>query len=67
MERIFTKTVGRDGRFPAGHRADWPMTTWRQLASSVGESLDAFSVPIEAAAVAVTQEAPPARSRRGRR
>lgn len=54
MERVFTQTVGKGGRWPKGHRADWPMAVWRQVAASLGEDLDAFSAPVEAVVQAAT-------------
>lgn len=40
MIREFTEDLGRWGR---GTRREWPLTTWRSIASNVGRDLDSFS------------------------
>ena len=41
MQRVFTKSVGR---YESGQLADYPKTTWDNIAKSVGKPLDSFSM-----------------------
>lgn len=52
MLRVFTKNIGvsRDGegpRFPAGKTANWPVQTWKGIATTLGVHINDFSRPLE--------------------
>lgn len=44
MQRVITKTIGKN--FQAGDLRDYSLITWREIARSAKQDLDAFSKPI---------------------
>jgi hypothetical protein len=48
MIRIATKDIGKNVR--KGQIYDWPLTTWKAVANSIGAPLDSFSELVDEAA-----------------